>query len=292
MEQSSSSSPVKYVSKHTGEEIDSLLDKVKLDLVDSDLKKQVEDNTTAIGQEVEDRTNLDTTLTAAIKQEAAAIEKLVPKENINTSTFDPTSDNPAGQKSIAEMLEESELDNRLTRAYQSKNYTCTFMGLPSFITKAYFTYKIGLFDFVNNPGIDHDCFGLFHSCTSLKEIDSYGFSSIINLATNLYCGFRHCPNLEKIGSKESPFDLTNCKNLMQAFQFTSKLKEIHMINISVSFDISDSTAFEESNLVEILSGLMDLTGKTSQTLTMGATNLAKLTDADKAIATNKNWVLA
>ena len=55
--------------------------------------------------------------------------------------------------------------------------------------------------------------------------------------------------------------------------------------MKVSFNISSSTAFTKEALVEILNNLATVT--TTQTLTMGATNLAKLTDEDKAIATNK-----
>ena len=44
--------------------------------------------------------------------------------------------------------------------------------------------------------------------------------------------------------------------------------------------------------VDIINNLADLTGETSLNLIMGATLLAKLTDADKAIATQKNWTLS
>ena len=63
-----------------------------------------------------------------------------------------------------------------------------------------------------------------------------------------------------------------------------------MTGMKANFDISASTNFEESDLVTILNNLATVT--TTQTLKMGATNLAKLTDEDKAIATNKGWTLA
>ena len=72
----------------------------------------------------------------------------------------------------------------------------------------------------------------------------------------------------------------NCKNLI----------EIHMTGMKVSFSISDATKFTESALVEILNNLA--TVESTQTLKMGSTNLAKLTDEEKAIATNKGWTLA
>ena len=62
-----------------------------------------------------------------------------------------------------------------------------------------------------------------------------------------------------------------------------------MTRMKVSFDISASTKFEESDLVTILNNLATVTN--TKTLTMGATNLAKLTDDEKAIATNKGWTL-
>ena len=73
------------------------------------------------------------------------------------------------------------------------------------------------------------------------------------------------------------------------FRSCSSLKSILMTGMMANFDISASTQFEESDLVTILNNLATVTS--TKTLTMGATNLAKLTDAEKAIATNKGWTL-
>ena len=45
-------------------------------------------------------------------------------------------------------------------------------------------------------------------------------------------------------------------------------------------------------MVQMLYSLKNLTGTTSKTLTLGPDNLAKLTEAEIAIATNKNWTLS
>jgi len=42
----------------------------------------------------------------------------------------------------------------------------------------------------------------------------------------------------------------------------------------------------------MFTALADRTGQTAYTLTLGATNLKKLSDEQKAIATDKNWTLA
>ena len=75
------------------------------------------------------------------------------------------------------------------------------------------------------------------------------------------------------------------------FSYCSSLEEIHMININANLSISASTKFTREALLEIIGNLKAQTSGT-KTLTMGSKNLAKLTDEDKAIATNKGWTLA
>ena len=101
--------------------------------------------------------------------------------------------------------------------------------------------------------------------------------------------FSYCPELTEIPE----IDISNAveKWAISGIIYASpKVKSIHIKHFKFSFDISPSTAFEEADLVEIISNLDKIT--TTQTLTMGATNLAKLTDEEKKVATDKGWVLA
>lgn len=62
--------------------------------------------------------------------------------------------------------------------------------------------------------------------------------------------------------------------------------------IAKSFSLSN-TKLDKESLLSVLNTLKDLTGTgTTLTLTLGTTLLAKLTDAEKAIATQKGWTLA
>lgn len=69
-----------------------------------------------------------------------------------------------------------------------------------------------------------------------------------------------------------------------------------LIGLKVSFTIAGGwhypTMLNRASLRAIINGLADLTGQTAQTLTLGATLTAKLTEEDIAIATNKNWTLS
>lgn len=61
-------------------------------------------------------------------------------------------------------------------------------------------------------------------------------------------------------------------------------------NFKVSLDLSSCTKLTHDSLMVIINGLQTVTG--SKVLTLGATNLAKLTYEEKAIATSKGWTLA
>ena len=98
--------------------------------------------------------------------------------------------------------------------------------------------------------------------------------------------FSTCSSLTSIPS----FDVSKVTRMDSMFSDCSSLETIHMINIGADLDISSSTKFTREALLEIIGNLKTVT--TTKRLTMGSTNLAKLTEEDKAIATNKGWTLA
>ena len=60
-----------------------------------------------------------------------------------------------------------------------------------------------------------------------------------------------------------------------------------------NFEVSWSTKLTHDSLMSIINALKDFSGTgTAYTVTLGTTNLAKLTDEEKAIATQKGWTLA
>ena len=59
-----------------------------------------------------------------------------------------------------------------------------------------------------------------------------------------------------------------------------------------NLNLSVSTLYTRETILQWLNALADRTGQTAYKLTIGATNLAKLTEQDILIATNKNWTLS
>ena len=125
---------------------------------------------------------------------------------------------------------------------------------------------------------------MFNYCSRLTSIPQLDTSNV----TDMYNMFFYCTSLTSIPQ----LDTRNVTSMDSMFDVCPKLEEIHMINMKVSFDIHYSTKFTREALLEIINNCYDLTTlNRTATLTMGTTNLAKLTDEDKAIATAKGWTL-
>lgn len=118
----------------------------------------------------------------------------------------------------------------------------------------------------------------FVSCVNLEYIDCTGwdFSSVTSSTTCFY----NVPKLKSLIGNRTIEDVL--KNNISCFKNAK--------NLSSSFIVQ--TILDRASLRAIINGLADLTGQTAQTLTLGAELLAKLTEEDIAIATNKNWTLS
>ena len=126
---------------------------------------------------------------------------------------------------------------------------------------------------------------MFNYCSKLTSIPQLNTSNV----TDMRDMFSDCWALTTVPAIDAN-NVTNPNYLPNVFWNRMNLKSILMTNIGVNLKISASTKFEREDLLVILNNLKTVT--TATTLTMGATNLAKLTEEDKAIATNKGWTLA
>ena len=134
--------------------------------------------------------------------------------------------------------------------------------------------------------------GMFRYCTNLV---SAVLSDITTISRYV---FQDCTALKTVSLPSTitsdPNDcLTSTSSSYYVFYGCTALEDVQLgqdWNMSIRLNVSNNITVE--SMVAMFSALKDLTGETAKTLTLGSTNLAKLTDEQKAIATNKNWILA
>lgn len=158
-----------------------------------------------------------------------------------------------------------------------------------------------------------DVYSCFMNCTGLQSVElPYNFAA---KATSCASVFLNCSNLSVIYMQGTSFSKAerldyfcqNCTSLStlylsdgfgaastnntSAFAKCTELTTIEgnpQFKTSVSF--ADSTKLTVDSLMVVINGLQTVTE--TQTLTLGTTNLAKLTDEQKQIAYDKGWTLA
>ena len=119
-------------------------------------------------------------------------------------------------------------------------------------------------------------------CSSLKEFP------LINTAkgTNFDYTWGYCTSLTSFPQ----LDLSSGTNFSDAWRSCSNLTNLGGFGaISADFSLSDSPKLTVESIMNVINQAATVTGKT---MTLGSTNLAKLTDEQKAVATNKGWTLA
>ncbi len=134
---------------------------------------------------------------------------------------------------------------------------------------------------------------VFKNDTALEEaILGNGITSI---GTKVFYG---CTALKKVFlpstlTSTTNSSLTSTSSSYYAFYNCTALEDVQLgedWNLSIRLNVSDNITVD--SMVAMFNSLKDLSGETAKTLTLGATNLAKLSDEQKAVATDKNWTLA
>ena len=128
------------------------------------------------------------------------------------------------------------------------------------------------------------CFLYCETLTSLSLPAGFGQN-----ATDIRSCFEGCVSLVSLGLPTGFGQ--NATNTVNCFQACFSLVNITgNPNFKVSFSLSGSTKLTHDSIMVVLTGLKTVT--TAQTLKLGTTNLAKLTDDEKKVATDKGWTLA
>lgn len=134
---------------------------------------------------------------------------------------------------------------------------------------------------------------MFNTCRRLTSLDFSGWDT--SNITNIKGMFYNCANL--ISLDLSNWNLSEVTNISDIFQLCYNITDLNMTNAILpkinltNWGLSSCDKLTVDSLVSVLNALPQLSSSETFTCTIGATNLAKLTDAEKRIATNKNWIL-
>jgi surface protein len=132
---------------------------------------------------------------------------------------------------------------------------------------------------------------MFYYCTSLTSLKGLNNWNI-DKVTNIKDMFSYCQSLTSLDvSAWNVGHITASYYFGGAFNNCTALVDFYPPqNINAQMDVSKSTALSHDSLMRIINNLMTTTS--TKKLILGATNLAKLSDEEKAIATGKGWTLA
>ena len=122
----------------------------------------------------------------------------------------------------------------------------------------------------------------FYDSQNLKEVGLLDTAKVTDMSSM----FEGCSSLITVPQ----FDTSKVTDMGYMFYDCSAITEIHMKNMSVSFDLHHCIKMGREALLEVINNLATVTS--TRTLTMGLTLKAKLTDDDIAIATAKGWTIA
>lgn len=122
--------------------------------------------------------------------------------------------------------------------------------------------------------------GMLNLCSTLKEIPRFNTSNV----TNMYGMFNYCIGLQKIPL----LNVSNVTNFRNSFNGCSSLSTLEgLVGLKTDVDFKDCPLTKQS----IINVFNEAATVIEKTICLGASNLSKLTDEDKTIATNKGWIL-
>ena len=126
---------------------------------------------------------------------------------------------------------------------------------------------------------------MFVSCYGLINIPSLNTIS----CTNMNNMFAWCSALQSVG-KLNAYNLTSATSMFENCTALTNLGGF--TDLSVNLDLSSCTSLTAESLMNVINEAKDLSETGNATLTLGSTNISKLTEDQIAIATAKGWTIA
>lgn len=136
------------------------------------------------------------------------------------------------------------------------------------------------------------CTSAFAGCSRLKEVTLNGAENVADTIRMFY----GCGSLTSVTIGGYWEHLSRADNMFYGCGSLTDFSGLR--NVHLSLDLSPCTSLTQTSLLNTINGLYDFVsngvnpGSSQGTLTLGTTNINKLTDEQKAVATGKGWTLA
>ena len=157
---------------------------------------------------------------------------------------------------------------------KANNMTAMFSNCTNLI-------QVPLLDTANVVHFDD----MFYNCYNLVTIPNFNTSNLYS--ANLMFG--GCDKLVSVPL----MDFTKAEQIRNILLGCSELVELGgFTNLAVNLDLSSSRKLTAESILNVINQAKDLSSEGGATLTLGSTNVAKLTEDQIAIATIKGWTLA
>ena len=125
---------------------------------------------------------------------------------------------------------------------------------------------------------------MFNGCREITTVPLFDTSKV----TDMRGMFSECSKLTTVPL----FDTSKVTDMGYMFYSCGQLTTLGgFTELKVDFNLADSPNLTKESILNVINEAADVTAS-PKTLTLGETNLAKLTDEEKSIATNKGWTLA
>ena len=168
----------------------------------------------------------------------------------------------------------------------------TFTEVPDIFYFSDLTDMVYMFNYCSNlttvSGIDTSRVttmdNMFRNCPSLTNISEMDTSNV----TSMKYMFNSCSSLTSVPEMNT----SNVTDMLYMFGRCKKITDLGgFIGLKVDLYLGESNLLTHDSLLNVINKAADVTASPA-TMTLGADNLAKLSDEEKAIATNKGWTLA
>lgn len=148
-----------------------------------------------------------------------------------------------------------------------------------------------IFDFETSDSLA-DIGTMFDGCSKITSLDLGGWN--VSNVTNMFATFNDCRSLTDLNI--SGWNMANVTNISRLFDNCNSLINLNLDGATfpksdLNIGLHNSNNLTVDSLIGVLNALPQLSDGESHYVQIGSANIAKLSDIQKSIATNKGFVL-